>query len=92
MNGKLPQCSTYSWSTTTLFYMDTKPEAWLCTKSKQMESAIIQVLECRMLWRQNYLQMTLAAFNETQTLINFDIILKVNASILTLPSASLNWH
>ena len=35
------------------------------------------------------LQMTLAAFSESQTLINFDIM-KVDASIIALPSAILN--
>lgn len=39
-----------------------------------------------------YLQITLAALTESQTPINFDMIMKVNASIKASPSAILNWH
>lgn len=39
-----------------------------------------------------YLQMTLAALTESQTSINFDIIMKVNASIKASPPAILYWH
>lgn len=39
-----------------------------------------------------YLQITLAALTESQTPINFDMIMKVNASIKASPSAILNWR
>lgn len=42
--------------------------------------------------RQMYLQMTLGALTESQTSINFDIIMKVNTSIKASPPAILYWH